>query len=132
MNDSFVDATAVTVDPVDTHRWHAHIPDGWNTPGGVHGGVLRAGGQGAGDGFFGAADGHFVEGVPAEEGFAGRSGDVAAHLVEVRLAEERAFGVGARPHVVERGPGEIAFAILFRAHGRTALRAGLRPGRRTT
>jgi acyl-CoA thioesterase len=42
MSDSFVDATAVTVDQADTHRWHAHIPDGWNTPGGVHGGVLVA------------------------------------------------------------------------------------------
>jgi acyl-CoA thioesterase len=42
MSDSFVDATAVVVDPADPHRWHAHIPDGWNTPGGVHGGVLVA------------------------------------------------------------------------------------------
>lgn len=58
--------------------------------------------QGAGDGFFGAADGHFVERVPAEEGFARRGRDVTAHLVQARLAEERALGVGARAHVVER------------------------------
>lgn len=65
--------------------------------------------QGAGDGFFGAADGHFVEGVPAEEGFSRRGRDVAAHLVQVRLAEERALGVGARAHVVERGFLEEGF-----------------------
>lgn len=65
--------------------------------------------QVAGDGFFGAADGHFVERVPAEEGSARRGRDVAAHLVQVRLAEEGALGVGARAHVVERGFLEEGF-----------------------
>lgn len=72
-------------------------------------GFVRAGGQGAGDGFFGAADGHFVERVAAEQRFARGRGDVAAHLVQRGLAEERAFGVGARAHVVERGFLEEGF-----------------------
>lgn len=39
---SFVDATAVSADGVDPHRWHAHLDPSWDTPGGVHGGVLVA------------------------------------------------------------------------------------------
>jgi acyl-CoA thioesterase len=39
---SFVDATAVLADGVDPHRWHAHLDPAWDTPGGVHGGVLVA------------------------------------------------------------------------------------------
>lgn len=52
---------------------------------------------------FRAADGHFVEGVAAEQRFvrAGGGGDVAAHFVEVGLAEQRGFRIGARAHVVE-------------------------------
>lgn len=42
MADSFVDATAVSPDEVDPHRWHTHLDPGWDTPGGVHGGVLLA------------------------------------------------------------------------------------------
>jgi acyl-CoA thioesterase len=42
MTDSFSDATAVSADDVDPHRWHAHLDPGWDTPGGVHGGVLLA------------------------------------------------------------------------------------------
>jgi acyl-CoA thioesterase len=42
MTDSFVDATAVAPDDVDPHRWHAHLAPGWDTPGGIHGGVLLA------------------------------------------------------------------------------------------
>lgn len=72
-------------------------------------GFARAGGQGAGDGLFGAADGHFVERVAAEQRFARGRGDVAAHFVQRGLAEERAFGVGARAHVVERGFLEEGF-----------------------
>lgn len=51
-------------------------------------GFVRAGGEGAGDGFFGAADGHFVQAVLAEQGFAGRGRDVAAHVVEGWFLEE--------------------------------------------
>jgi acyl-CoA thioesterase len=39
---SFVDATAVLPDDVDPYRWHAQLDPGWDTPGGVHGGVLLA------------------------------------------------------------------------------------------
>lgn len=39
---TFADATAVHPDPADPHRWHAHLDPGWDTPGGVHGGVLLA------------------------------------------------------------------------------------------
>ncbi len=42
MSGSFVDATAVGGDDVDPHRWHAHLDPGWDTPGGIHGGVLLA------------------------------------------------------------------------------------------
>ncbi len=42
MTDSFVDATTVSPDEVDPHRWHAHLDAGWDTPGGIHGGVLLA------------------------------------------------------------------------------------------
>lgn len=42
MTDSFVDATAVAPDDVDPFRWHAHLDPGWDTPGGIHGGVLLA------------------------------------------------------------------------------------------
>jgi acyl-CoA thioesterase len=42
MPDSFVTATSVASDDVDPHRWHAHLDPGWDTPGGVHGGVLVA------------------------------------------------------------------------------------------
>jgi acyl-CoA thioesterase len=42
MIDSFVDATAVTADDVDPHRSHAHLNAGWDTPGGIHGGMLLA------------------------------------------------------------------------------------------
>lgn len=73
--------------------------------------------QVAGDGFFGAADGHFVERVLSEEGFARRLRDVAAHLVQMRFAEERALGVGARAHVVERGFLEEGFCRGFAGRG---------------
>src|SRR5687768_3110969 len=46
----------------------------------------RALGQGAGGGFFGAADGHLVQRV---------------------LAEQRLGAIGAGAHVVERGFGEV-------------------------
>lgn len=72
-------------------------------------GFRRALGQVAGDGFFGAADGHFVEAVLAKQRLAGGRGDVSAHLVQLRLAEEGAFGIGARAHVVERGFLEEGF-----------------------
>jgi acyl-CoA thioesterase len=42
MPDSFVHATSVQSDEVDPHRWHAHLDPAWDTPGGVHGGVLVA------------------------------------------------------------------------------------------
>jgi acyl-CoA thioesterase len=42
MSQSLVDATRVIADDVDPHRWHAQLDDGWDTPGGVHGGVLVA------------------------------------------------------------------------------------------
>jgi acyl-CoA thioesterase len=42
MKDSFVEATAVSPDPVDPKRWHAQLDPSWDTPGGVHGGVLVA------------------------------------------------------------------------------------------
>lgn len=40
--DTFAGATAVRPDPDVTGRWHADIPPGWNSPGGIHGGVLAA------------------------------------------------------------------------------------------
>jgi acyl-CoA thioesterase len=42
MSHTFVDATTVTPDDVDPYRWHAHLDPGWDTPGGIHGGVLLA------------------------------------------------------------------------------------------
>jgi len=42
MSISFVDATTVAPDDADPHRWHARLDPGWDTPGGVHGGVLLA------------------------------------------------------------------------------------------
>ena len=78
--------------------------------------------QVAGDGLFGAADGHFVERVLAEEGFSRWLRDVAAHLVQMRFAEERALGVGARAHVVERGFLEEGFCRGLAGRGATPLR----------
>lgn len=40
--DTFAGATAVRPDPDVGGRWHADIPPGWNSPGGIHGGVLAA------------------------------------------------------------------------------------------
>jgi acyl-CoA thioesterase len=40
--DTFAGATAVRPDPDVAGRWHADIPPGWNSPGGIHGGVLAA------------------------------------------------------------------------------------------
>lgn len=40
--DTFGAATAVNSDPEVPGRWHAAIPPGWNSPGGIHGGVLAA------------------------------------------------------------------------------------------
>lgn len=37
---AFLDATAVQ--PTGGGRWSAHIPDGWNVPTGIHGGMLLA------------------------------------------------------------------------------------------
>lgn len=48
----------------------------------------------AGDRFFGAADGHFVEVVLAEQRWLGGLGDVAAHVVEVGFGEEGGRGCG--------------------------------------
>jgi acyl-CoA thioesterase len=42
VSQSLVDATGVVPDDVDPHRWHAHLDPAWDTPGGVHGGVLVA------------------------------------------------------------------------------------------
>jgi acyl-CoA thioesterase len=44
MTDSFATATAVEADPRVAGRFHAHLPAGWSTPGGVHGGMLVAAG----------------------------------------------------------------------------------------
>lgn len=38
----FADATAVRRDPDVEGRWRADVPPGWNSPGGIHGGVLAA------------------------------------------------------------------------------------------
>ena len=40
--DTFAGATAVRPDPDVAGRWHADIPPGWSSPGGIHGGVLAA------------------------------------------------------------------------------------------
>lgn len=40
--DTFAGATAVWRDPEVDGRWRADIPPGWNSPGGIHGGVLAA------------------------------------------------------------------------------------------
>ena len=45
MSDSFVTATAVSSDDVDPHRWHSYLDPSWDTPGGVHGGLLAATGM---------------------------------------------------------------------------------------
>jgi acyl-CoA thioesterase len=42
MGESFLKETAVTRDSADPHRWHARLSDAWDTPGGIHGGVLVA------------------------------------------------------------------------------------------
>lgn len=38
----FADATAVHRDRDVSGRWLAHVPPGWNSPGGIHGGMLTA------------------------------------------------------------------------------------------
>lgn len=38
----FAEATAVRPDPAVAGRWHATIPPSWNSPGGIHGGMLAA------------------------------------------------------------------------------------------
>lgn len=60
-----------------------------------------------GDRLFRAAHRHLVKAVLAEQRLARGLRDVAAHLVQFRLAEQRLHAIRARAHVVERGFGEV-------------------------